>query len=242
MDVHDLKKGFELIEFNKLIVTTLVIRQGSFLLETITYQSPRSWYWCSLLQDITIEVAPHFQDFQDLAKGFTLPNLTTLTCPPKVASLFIEWNWISHLRRLTLRRRGSRYDVYRETQQLFQLCFDVQVSSHLHLEILALEFYPEWSVLLQFISIYASKTEGSDLGSRLSCLQLPAKPHISILRAIVSALESMNWTEPIIPDNDADIRCDYCKRSGRDCLGQVRGEFCRLHSQESLISITKYAL
>jgi hypothetical protein len=108
------------------------------------------------------------------------------------------------------------------------------------LSCIALEFYPRWKTFLEMVTAYSRPRENQP-ETVLRSVELPALPHPSILRLLVSALRGEQVNAKDIPPISANARrddcCYFCRRSGWKCV-YLTDDYCDRHSLHNLVTVT----
>jgi hypothetical protein len=77
-------------------------------------------------------------------------------------------------------------------------------------------------------------------------VELPALPHPSILRPLVSALRGEQIAAKNIPSisvsSQEDEGCNFCHQSGWKCVYLTHDHYCNRHSPHNLVTITAHTL
>jgi hypothetical protein len=197
--------------------------------------------WLDSLQELDIR-GVEFNNLYSLSNtGGSLPNLVILKCPILAAIQLIKYTYAPQLRKLTIVESDPEMSGADRSnfEDLIILLTNDDIVKWPELSCIALEFYPQWNTFLKMVTMYSRPRENQP-ETVLRSVELPAFPHPSILRSLVSALHGERVAMMNIPSISFGSRenegCDFCRQSGWKCVYLTKG-YCDRHSPYNLVSI-----
>jgi hypothetical protein len=239
IDHHQRQDTFSRLNTPISSLKALLIRVNNVadgLLESM--QRPTRPAWLQYLQELDIRGVEfnNRHDFSDV--DGPLPNLVILKCPVLVAIRLIKYT--PQLRELTIAKSDFAKPITDpwNFNHLIILATAYDINKRPPLTRIALEFYPRWNTFLEMLTMYCQPRKNKQ-DVILRSVELPAVPHLSILRPLMSALHG----ERVAAKSDLSILlsswegCNYCRRSGWKCR-YLKKDYCDRHSPYDLITIT----
>jgi hypothetical protein len=232
-------------------IKTLIVHSGH--LYTLSRSEP-AWPkplqavylgWLEYLQELDISGVVS-ESSHIFSNAGSLPNLMRLKCPGRVGIQLIKFMHTPQLRKLTIVESDlvtSGIDPW-EFEDLMILATTCDIDKRPPLTSIALEFYPEWKTFFEMVTTYSRPRENQP-EIILRSVELPALPHPSILRPLISALrgelvaeKDIPWI-PVYPWGKKG--CYLCHQSGWKCVNST-GDYCSRHTPDNLAVITTETL
>jgi hypothetical protein len=196
--------------------------------------------WLESLQELDIRGVEFYNLYEFSDTGGSLPNLVILKCPIRAAIQLIKYT--PQLRKLTIVESDPVMPITDQWNfdNLMILATTNGIDRWPPLSSIALEFYPRWKAFLDMVTMY-SRPHENQRETILRSVKLPALPHPSVLRPLVSALRGQRVAAKHIPSISVSSwqnkGCDFCHQSRWKCVHLTKG-YCGRHSLRNLVTIT----